>query len=67
MVYVVCTRVFGCFITCLNWSTEKGYDLTFRAPKDVEPAIVEFDAPQFSHVILFAPETKSMCVVTLHN
>ncbi|KAK7688944.1 hypothetical protein QCA50_007635 [Cerrena zonata] len=38
---------------------EKGYDLTFRAPKDVEPAVIEYDSPQFSHVILFAPETKS--------
>lgn len=40
--------------------TEQGYDLTFRAPKAETPAVIEFDAPSFAHVILFAPETKSI-------
>ncbi|KAF4604242.1 oligosaccharyl transferase glycoprotein complex, beta subunit [Pleurotus pulmonarius] len=37
----------------------RGYDLTFRAPKALTPAIIKDDVPSFSHVILFAPETKS--------
>lgn len=36
-----------------------GYDLTFRAPKDVQPAVIQDDHAEFSHVILFAPEAKS--------
>ncbi|THH31855.1 hypothetical protein EUX98_g2333 [Antrodiella citrinella] len=38
---------------------EKGYELTFRSPKDVKPAVIEYDEAKFSHVILFAPESKS--------
>ncbi|KAF8589687.1 Dolichyl-diphosphooligosaccharide-protein glycosyltransferase [Ramaria rubella] len=38
---------------------ERGYELTFRAPKDVEPQVFVHDEPQFSHVILFAPTTKA--------
>ncbi|KAF7970193.1 hypothetical protein HWV62_24840 [Athelia sp. TMB] len=38
---------------------EQGYDLTFRAPKDVTPKVIEDDIPLFKHVILFAPETKA--------
>ncbi|CAL1703321.1 unnamed protein product [Somion occarium] len=37
---------------------EKGYDLTFRSPKDTHPPVLEHEHAQFSHVILFAPETK---------
>ena len=39
--------------------SESGYHLTFRAPKDAQPLIAEFDVPNFSHVILFTSETKS--------
>lgn len=42
---------------------EQGYSLTFRAPGDSTPAIKEYDAPNFDHVIVFAPHTKS----TLYN
>lgn len=38
---------------------EQGYSLTFRAPGDSTPAIKEYDAPNFDHVILFAPYTKN--------
>ncbi|EMD34356.1 hypothetical protein CERSUDRAFT_117235 [Gelatoporia subvermispora B] len=38
---------------------ERGYDLTFRSAKADEPAIIKDDHPQFSHAIIFAPETKS--------
>ena len=49
-----------------NWYlTERGYNLTFRSPKDAKPAIIEFEQPQFSHVILFAPETKSKPTLSL--
>lgn len=42
-----------------NGLTENGYDLTFRTPRDVKPAVIEDDVPQFSHVVIFAPDTKS--------
>ncbi|KAI0046906.1 dolichyl-diphosphooligosaccharide-protein glycosyltransferase [Auriscalpium vulgare] len=38
---------------------KKGYSLTFRAPKDDTPVIIEHDVPLFDHIILFAPDTKS--------
>ncbi|KAG2139009.1 Dolichyl-diphosphooligosaccharide--protein glycosyltransferase subunit WBP1 [Suillus clintonianus] len=38
---------------------KRGYNLTFRAPKDVSPAITDYGVPNFDHVILFAPDTKS--------
>jgi hypothetical protein len=37
---------------------ERGYDLTFRSPKTDTPPIIEYDIPTFSHIILFAPDTK---------
>ena len=41
-----------------NRRIERGYELSFRGPKDVEPALLQYDEPQFNHVILFAPTTK---------
>ncbi|KAJ7449562.1 oligosaccharyl transferase beta subunit [Mycena latifolia] len=38
---------------------EQGYDLTFRAPKDEKPVVVEHDVPAFSHIIIFASESKN--------
>jgi len=38
---------------------ERGYDLTFRDPKQHEPVVRKFDEPNFDHVIVFAPETKT--------
>ncbi|KAF9228804.1 Dolichyl-diphosphooligosaccharide-protein glycosyltransferase 48kDa subunit [Gyrodon lividus] len=38
---------------------KRGYNLTFRAPKDASPAISEYDVPNYSHVILFTPDTKT--------
>ncbi|TFK46346.1 Dolichyl-diphosphooligosaccharide-protein glycosyltransferase [Heliocybe sulcata] len=38
---------------------EQGYELTFRAPKDVAPAIIQDGIASFAHVILFTPETKT--------
>jgi len=38
---------------------EQGYELTFRAPKDEKPVVVEHDVPAFSHIILFASESKN--------
>lgn len=37
---------------------ERGFDLTFRAPKADTPPILQDDVPTFSHIILFAPDTK---------
>jgi oligosaccharyltransferase complex subunit beta len=37
---------------------ERGYNLTFRAPKDASPAITDYGVPNYDHVILFAPDTK---------
>lgn len=42
---------------------EQGYDLTFRAPKEVTPKVIEDDIPSFAHVILFAPESKGKLAV----
>ncbi|KAJ8454128.1 hypothetical protein ONZ45_g19425 [Pleurotus djamor] len=47
------------FSVFFNGLRERGYELTFRAPKALTPAIIEDDVPSFSHVILFTPETKS--------
>ena len=37
---------------------ERGYELTFRAPKSDTPPIIQDDIPTFNHIILFAPDTK---------
>ncbi|KAG9318109.1 Dolichyl-diphosphooligosaccharide--protein glycosyltransferase subunit WBP1 [Chiua virens] len=42
-----------------NSLEKRGYDLTFRAPKDVSPAITAYGVPNYAHAILFTPETKS--------
>ncbi|KAI0093813.1 Dolichyl-diphosphooligosaccharide--protein glycosyltransferase subunit WBP1 [Irpex rosettiformis] len=47
------------FSTFFNGLTESGYELTFRAPRDAKPAVIEDDVAQFSHVVVFAPDTKS--------
>ena len=41
--------------------TDKGYNLTFRLAKDAKPVIIEDEVAQFSHVVIFAPDSKSMC------
>ncbi len=41
--------------------TEKGYQLTFRSPKNATPEVIKDDVAQFAHVVVFAPETKSTC------
>ncbi|KAF8954962.1 oligosaccharyl transferase beta subunit [Flammula alnicola] len=38
---------------------DQGYELTFRAPKDEKPAIIEYDEAAFAHVVLLASETKN--------
>ncbi|KAJ7180519.1 oligosaccharyl transferase beta subunit [Mycena filopes] len=38
---------------------EQGYELTFRAPKDEKPVVSEHDVPTFSHIIIFASESKN--------
>ncbi|KAF9453650.1 oligosaccharyl transferase beta subunit [Macrolepiota fuliginosa MF-IS2] len=38
---------------------EKGYELTFRSPRADSPVLIEDDVPNFSHVVLFASESKS--------
>ncbi|KAJ7066760.1 oligosaccharyl transferase beta subunit [Mycena amicta] len=37
----------------------EGYDLSFRAPKAEKPALVEYDVPAFSHVVILASESKN--------
>ena len=37
---------------------ERGYELTFRSPKNDTPSILQDDIPTFNHIILFAPDTK---------
>ena len=38
---------------------KNGYELTFRAPKDVAPLVLQDGVANFAHVIVFAPDTKS--------
>jgi oligosaccharyltransferase complex subunit beta len=38
---------------------EQGYELTFRDPREHEPVIKNYDNPNFDHLIVFAPETKT--------
>ncbi|KIM28805.1 hypothetical protein M408DRAFT_329251 [Serendipita vermifera MAFF 305830] len=47
------------FSTFFNGLEARGYDLTFRAPKEERPLLVEYDVPNYDHVIYFAPSTKS--------
>ncbi|TFY70199.1 hypothetical protein EVG20_g2806 [Dentipellis fragilis] len=44
---------------------KQGYNLTFRAPKDESPKVVEDGVTAFSHVILFAPDTKNLAPQSL--
>lgn len=37
----------------------RGYELTFKTPKDESTKLVEFGERNFDHVILFTPSTKS--------
>ena len=48
-------------------TSEQGYELTFRAPKAEEPLIIEYDVPNFAHVILLASETKSTLSIPQSN
>ena len=45
-------------IIVLSMCAERGYELTFRAPKSDTPTIIQDDIPNFNHIILFAPDTK---------
>ncbi|KAI0062056.1 dolichyl-diphosphooligosaccharide-protein glycosyltransferase [Artomyces pyxidatus] len=38
---------------------KQGYDLTFRAPKDETPRIIQDGIPAYDHLIFFTPDTKS--------
>ncbi|KAG6831210.1 hypothetical protein H0H92_012004 [Tricholoma furcatifolium] len=42
-----------------NGLKEQGYELTFRAPKAEAPLVIEYDVPNFAHVIVLASETKN--------
>ncbi|EJU05823.1 oligosaccharyl transferase beta subunit [Dacryopinax primogenitus] len=37
----------------------RGYELTFRKTSEEAPATSSFDVPSFSHIIVFAPSTKT--------
>lgn len=47
------------FTIFFNGLEERGFELTFRDPKQKAPLIIEDDVPQFAHVVFFAPTTKS--------
>ncbi|KAF8898247.1 oligosaccharyl transferase beta subunit [Gymnopilus junonius] len=38
---------------------DQGYELTFRAPKDESPPVIEYDEAKFAHVVILASETKN--------
>ncbi|KAK7049205.1 hypothetical protein VNI00_005806 [Paramarasmius palmivorus] len=37
----------------------RGYELTFRSPKDETPLLIEDDLPKFAHVVLLGTDTKN--------
>ncbi|KAG6819687.1 hypothetical protein H0H93_009599 [Arthromyces matolae] len=43
-----------------NGLKDQGYELTFRAPKSEGPLVIEYDVPNFAHVIVLASETKNL-------
>jgi len=47
------------YSTFFSGLESRGYELTFRAPKDVAPAVLQDDVAQFNHVIVFAPTAKT--------
>ena len=47
------------YTTFFNGLESQGYQLTFRAPKDEAPLIIQDDYPTFAHIVYFAPDTKS--------
>jgi len=47
------------FSTFFNGLEERGYQLTFREPKAKSPVVLDAGVPQFSHIVLFSPTTKS--------
>ncbi|KAK8861744.1 hypothetical protein IAR55_002567 [Kwoniella newhampshirensis] len=38
---------------------ERGFELTFKLPKDKDTELSKFGEPQYDHLIMFAPTTKS--------
>ncbi|KAK0552212.1 oligosaccharyl transferase glycoprotein complex, beta subunit [Tilletia horrida] len=40
--------------------TQRGYKLTFREPTASKPALVEYDQPQFDHLLLLSSGTKTL-------
>jgi oligosaccharyltransferase complex subunit beta len=47
--------------------TERGYNLTFRSSKDTKPVVIEDDVAQFAHVVVFAPDSKSMYLLSMRH
>lgn len=47
------------YSTFFDGLTKQGYELTFRAPKDTSPPVIEDGIAMFSHVVVFAPDSKS--------
>ncbi|KAL7409884.1 dolichyl-diphosphooligosaccharide--protein glycosyltransferase 48 kda subunit precursor, partial [Mrakia frigida] len=38
---------------------ERGYELTFKSPRDESPSLTSFDERSFDHLVLFSPSTKT--------
>lgn len=51
------------YSTFFDGLTDKGYALTFRGHKDTKPIVIENDVAKFSHVIIFASDSKSVYLV----
>jgi len=47
------------YFTFFSGLEARGYELTFRGPKDEKPLIVEYDVVNYDHVVFFTPTTKS--------
>jgi hypothetical protein len=39
-------------------ATARGFEITYKSPGDKGTELFKYDAPQYDHLILFAPESN---------
>jgi len=55
------------FVCRLCCSIDRGYELTFKSPRDESPSLTSFDERSFDHLVLFSPSTKSEPALTFYT
>ncbi|SNX86432.1 related to WBP1 - oligosaccharyl transferase beta subunit precursor [Melanopsichium pennsylvanicum] len=48
------------YSTFLSTLTSRGYDLSFKAPRDLKPQLVDHDVLSYEHLIVLSPSAKSL-------